>query len=64
VHRKIATVLPVSTANSSLILILTGEEFAGYNPLNTIQPYLSISLTAILLAAGVLIYSKYALKRR
>jgi hypothetical protein len=58
--QKIATVLPVSTANSSLTLILTGEEYAGYNPLNETHPTLSVCVTVVLFAAGLMVYSKQA----
>jgi hypothetical protein len=61
--QKIATVLPVSTANSSLTLILTGEEFAGYNPLNVTQLTLSVCVTVVLFAAGLMVYSRYAWKK-
>ena len=49
----------ISTANASLIYILAGEEFAGYNPLSMNQLALTILVTVALFAAGLLLYSKY-----
>lgn len=61
--QKVSTGIPVSTANSSLIYVLVGEELAGYNPLSMHQLVLGISVTIALFAAGLLLYSRYCWKK-
>ena len=53
-----ARAFPISSANSSITYLLAGEAFAGYNPLNTIQLSLTVLLSIILFAVGVIAYSK------
>jgi ABC-type multidrug transport system permease subunit len=61
--QKVSRIIPVSTANSSIIYLLAGEELAGYNPLSINQVVLSISVTIVLFAVGLLIYSKLCWKK-
>lgn len=59
-----AKIYPVSIGNSALKYILVGPDYAGYNPLNPTQIGLAVSITAIIVAAGVIIYSRYCWMRR
>ncbi|RLC68737.1 MAG: hypothetical protein DRI26_09805 [Chloroflexi bacterium] len=53
-----ARIYPVSSANSSIIYLLLGEDFAGYNPVSSGQLILTIALSLLLFAAGLILYSK------
>jgi ABC-type multidrug transport system permease subunit len=61
--QKISRSLPVSSANSSIIYLLSGEELAGYNPLSLSQVVLSVSVAFVLFAVGLLLYSKLCWKK-
>lgn len=50
---------PISSANSSIIYLLAGEDFAGYNPLGVVQTGLTIALSSIVFAIGVIAYSRF-----
>jgi len=51
-----AQIYPVSSANSSIIYLLVGEDFAGYNPLNAGQVTLTIALSLSLFIVGLILY--------
>jgi ABC-2 type transport system permease protein len=51
---------PLSAINSSLIYLLEGEAYAGYNPLNPSQFVFTIVSALILFLVGALVYSKYS----
>jgi hypothetical protein len=50
---------PISSANSSITYLLAGEDFAGYNPLSLFQTGLTITLSALVFALGVIAYSRF-----
>ena len=50
---------PVSSANSSIIYLLVGEWYAGYNPLNFEQIVITLIVSALLFALGLTLYSKH-----
>jgi len=58
-----ARIYPVSSANSSIIYLLVGEDFAGYNPLNTGQVTLTIALSFSLFIVGLTLYSQFCWRK-
>ena len=58
-----AQVHPVSSATSSIIYLILGEEFAGYNPMNTPQILTTLGLSFILFILGIIIFSEFVCKR-
>lgn len=58
-----ARIYPVSSANSSIIYLLVGEDFAGYNPLNTGQVTLMIVLSLSLFIVGLTLYSQFCWRK-
>lgn len=59
-----ARVYPISSANSSSIYLLAGKDFAGYNPLGAGQITLTIILSFLLFAVGLIIYSKFCWRKK
>jgi ABC-2 type transport system permease protein len=55
---------PVSSANSAIIYLLSGPDYAGYDPLSGWQVGLAISLSTLMMALGIVLYSRYTWKRR
>ena len=53
-----ARAFPISSANSAITYLLAGEDFAGYNPLNIVQLSLTVALSIILFAVGMIAYSR------
>jgi len=49
--------LPFSSINSSLIHLLVGESFAGYNPFNAIQAIFTPIISIIIFIIGLILYS-------
>jgi hypothetical protein len=43
--QEFAGIFPVSSAGSSIIFVLVGEECAGYNPLNSAQTGLTLLIS-------------------
>jgi len=56
--QQFARTFPISSANSSIIYLLAGEDYAGYNPLGIIQTSLTITMSIILFAVGMIVYSR------
>jgi len=63
VLQHFARVYPISSANSSIIYLLAGEKFAGYNPLSSGQVALTISLSLLFFVAGIILYSQFCWKK-
>jgi hypothetical protein len=57
--QQFSEVFPISSANSSIIYLLAGEEYAGYNPLNTTQMTLTVATSLCLFFIGLVVYSRY-----
>jgi ABC-2 type transport system permease protein len=58
-----ARIYPLSSINSSLIYLLDGEVYAGYNPLSLGQFVLTIASSLILFLVGAIIYSRYCWRK-
>ncbi len=54
-----AQVHPISSATASIVYLLIGEEFTGYNPLNFGQIMITGLLSLAIFLIGVVFYSKY-----
>lgn len=48
---------PIASANASIIYLLEGEAFVGYNPLNFGQTTLTIALSLFIFISGLVLYS-------
>lgn len=59
-----ARIYPVSSANSSIIYLLVGEDFAGYNSLNMGQVILTIALSLSLFIVGLILYSQFCWRKK
>lgn len=55
-------VYPVSSANSSIIYLLVGENYAGY-PLTAGQTALTIAISFLLFVAGLIAYSRFCWRK-
>lgn len=49
---------PICSANASMIFLLVGEDFVGYNLLNTSQICFTIVSSLLIFISGLLLYSK------
>lgn len=58
-----ARVYPVSSANSSIIYLLVGKDYAGYTPLGAGQLSLMVVLSLLLFTVGVVCYSRFCWRR-
>ena len=63
VLQEFARIYPVSSASSSIIFVLVGEEYAGYNPLNPTQTGLTFLISLLLFVAGLNAYSRSCWKK-
>ena len=58
-----ARIFPISSANSSIIYLLEGKEYAGYNPLGASQTSLTIILSLLIFIAGLTAYSRFCWRK-
>jgi ABC-2 type transport system permease protein len=58
VLQQFSRIYPISSANSSIIYLLAGESYSGYNPLTVTQSTLTIVLSMLLFIIGLIAYSK------
>jgi ABC-2 type transport system permease protein len=56
-------IYPVSSSNYGILALLIGEEWAGYNPLQTGQILLTIALSITLFVVGSVLHSRYGWRR-
>ena len=56
--QQFAKVYPISSFSSSITFLLVGEEYAGYNPLSASQTTLTILISLLLFAGGLVAYSR------
>jgi ABC-2 type transport system permease protein len=63
VLKDFAKIYPVSSANSSIIYLLVGENYAGYNPLSIGQTTLTIITSLLLFVAGLIAYSRFCWRK-
>lgn len=60
VLRGFARVYPLSSVNSSVIYLMIGEEFTGYNPLTVEQVTVTVVVSLALFLGGLIAYSKFS----
>ncbi|MCZ2808444.1 MAG: ABC transporter permease [Candidatus Bathyarchaeota archaeon] len=63
VLQQFARVYPVSSANSSIVYLFVGKDFAGYSLLSTTQTTLSVIISASLFVVGLISYSKFCWRK-
>jgi len=54
---------PISSANSSIIYLLVGADYAGYTPLTTGQTALTVIISLLLFVAGLIAYSRFCWRK-
>ena len=57
--QQFAKTYPISSANSAITYLLVGSDYAGYNPLNPSQIALTLILSLLVFAIGLITYSKF-----
>lgn len=62
--QKFSQIYPVSSANSSIVYLLVGERYAGYNPLSINQIIVTATLSFLLFFLGLVCYSKFCWGKR
>jgi len=55
-------IYPISSAQASIVYLMVGPESVAYDPLTAGQVALTISLSLVILAAGAVLYSRFAWK--
>jgi ABC-2 type transport system permease protein len=63
VLQNFARIYPISSANSAITYLLVGEEYTGYNPLNSSQIALTTTVALFLFILGLITYSKICWKK-
>jgi ABC-type transport system involved in multi-copper enzyme maturation permease subunit len=61
--RAFARLHPIMSANASMIFLLEGESYVGYNPLGAVQVCTTVSSSLLVLAVGVALYSNLCWRR-
>ena len=64
VLKAFARLHPISSANASIVYLLEGEMFVGYNPLSAAQTASTVLLTVLVFAAGLVMYSRLCWRKR
>ena len=62
--QKFSQIYPISSANSSLIYLLVGKNYAGYNPININQIIVTTTLSLSFFFLGLACYSKFCWEKR
>ena len=62
--QKFSQIYPVSSANSSIVYLLVGERYAGYNPLSIGQIIITSTLSLLLFFLGLVCYSRFCWGKR
>ncbi len=57
--RAFARIYPVSSANSSIVYLVVGKGFAGYNPVTPAQITGTVLLSLSIFAFGIIFYSRF-----
>ena len=55
---------PITSANASMVFLLVGEEYIGYNPLSAVQTFSTIILSIAIFVVGMIAYSRFCWRRR
>jgi ABC-2 type transport system permease protein len=58
VLQQFSRIYPISSANSSIIYLLAGETYSGYNPLTVNQATSTIAVSVLLFIIGLIAYSR------
>jgi len=61
--QQFARIYPLSSANSSITYLLVGKDYAGYNPLSTVQISLTVTISLLIFIIGLVAYSKLCWKK-
>jgi ABC-2 type transport system permease protein len=61
--QQFAKTYPISSANSAITYLLVGSEYAGYNPLTPSQIALTLTLSLLVFAVGLITYSKFCWRK-
>lgn len=61
--QQFAKTYPISSANSAVTYLLVGSDYAGYNPLHPNQIALTIFLSLLVFAVGLITYSKFCWRK-
>jgi len=64
VLQAFARLHPITSANASIVFLLVGEQYVGYNPLNAIQTISTLVSTITVFVVGMVAYSRFCWKRR
>ena len=64
VLKAFARLHPVSSATASMIYLLEGEMFVGYDPLSAAQTSSTVLLTVLVFALGLVMYSRLCWRKR
>ena len=59
-----ARLYPLPSANASMISLLVGVDFAGYNPLSVFQTSLTVLFSLLIFIIGLVSYSKLCWRKR
>ena len=59
-----ARIHPICSANASIVFLLEGEGFVGYNPLNTGQICFTIMSSLFIFIVGFALYSKFCWRKK
>lgn len=59
-----ARIHPICSANASIVFLLEGEDFVGYNPLNTGQICFTIMSSLLIFIIGFALYSKFCWRKK
>jgi ABC-type multidrug transport system permease subunit len=62
--KAFARLYPISSANASMIQLLVGESYVGYNPLTTLQTSYTVALSLLIFLVGLASYSRYCWRER
>ena len=54
---------PITSANASMVFLLEGESYIGYNPLVAAQVYTTVVLSLLVLVVGIVLYSNLCWRR-
>ena len=61
--QQFARIYPISSSGSSIIFLLVGEDYAGYNPLSANQTTLTALVSLLLFAGGLIAYSRFCWRK-
>ena len=54
---------PITSANASMVFLLEGESYIGYNPFSAVQIFTTVALSFLVLVVGIKLYSNLCWRR-